>query len=202
MAQNLAVTTTLYLMVARVREAIGAVSEQASGIINADIIDVIHNAVLLTRKSLGVVLDDFYKLPVTAISLSGTMPNYSASIATMDIAQMDSRTLYSSTLGGQIPIYSADEFDQIKTLYDSSEIGDNAIATIAQASGTLASLPTASAVTIRVYSGYASAATDLQLTVIRSPRYVTVGTDTLDIPDMYADLVEGKAIEILKSRSK
>lgn len=189
-------------MVARVREAIGAVSEQASGIINADIIDVIHNAVLLTRKSLGVVLDDFYKLPVTAISLSGTMPNYSASIATMDIAQMDSRTLYSSTLGGQIPIYSADEFDQIKTLYDSSEIGDNAIATIAQASGTLASLPTASAVTIRVYSGYASAATDLQLTVIRSPRYVTVGTDTLDIPDMYADLVEGKAIEILKSRSK
>lgn len=202
MAQNLAVTTTLNLMIARVRDALGAASEQASELLTADITDVVHNAIILTRKSLGVALDEFYTLPVTSISLSGTMPNYTASVAAMDISQMESRTLYSSTLGGQVPIYSADEFDQIKTLYDSTEIGDNAIANIAQASGTLASLPTVSAMTIRVYSGYASAATDLQLTVMRSPRYVTTGTDTLDIPDMYVDLVEGKAIEILKSRGK
>ena len=202
MAQNLAVTTTLNLMKARVRDAVGAVSEQDSLILEADLTDVIHAAVLAVCKELGDALDEFYKIPTTSISLTGTTPNFSASITTIDIGTMRKRTLYSSTLGGEIPIYDSQEFNQIKTLYSSTEMGNNAIATLAQASGTYASQPTASTLTLRVYSGYASAATDLELTIIRSPRYVTTGTDTLDIPEAYMDIIEAKAVELLKSRGK
>ncbi len=202
MAQNIAVTTTLGLMMARIRDTVGAVSEQDSGLLEADLIDVVHNAILGVRAALGPALEDFYKIPTTAISLTGTTPNFSASIATIDIASMEKRALFSSTLGGEIPIYDAQEFNQIRSLYTATQMGNSAVATIAQASGTYASQPTASTITIRVYSGYASAATDLEFTIIRSPRRVTTGTDTLDIPDAYADSVHDKAVELLKMRGK
>lgn len=199
MAQNIATRTTLLMLKARVIQRSGSLGEN---VVDIDLTILLNKAIIEVRERLGEAIDDFYKIPVTAISLTGTVPNYSASITTIDIASMRKRSLYSSTLGGEIPIYDPQEFNQIKTLYTQTAMGNNAVATLAQASGTYAAQPSTSTLTIRVYSGYASAATDLEFTIIRSPRYVSTNSDTIDIPEEYVPEVENRAVEIILTTKK
>lgn len=202
MAVNLSISTTLSLALARVRDEVGAVSVQDSMLLEPDLIDVVHNAVLTVRKKYGQMLDALYSVVYTTITPAGTTPNYSADISAAEISSVESVSVYSATLGGKVPILSNLEFDHMRTLYSAAEVGNLGVAAVSLEGSTYGAMAGRSKVRVRIWSNYGSAPTDVEVTMMRSPRYVTTAADTLDIPDQYVDEVIFAAVAILKARGK
>jgi len=198
MAQFLASLTTLGNLKAQIRGQLGAVSEQESGILTIEMTDIIHQAITNLRTVLGSIINDFYRTKGT-ISPTGTTPNYSASIAALEISDIHDLALFNSTFG-EIPIFSLKKYNAYRSLYSSTDVGTTkAFAAVAN---TETALATQSVLTLYVYSGAATATplASTEFSYTRVPKKVTVDANTIDLPEVYVPLVRDIATIYVQKR--
>ena len=179
MAQRIAAITTLALFKANVRLLSGTLSQQESGLIELQLNDIVHFAVTNVRVLAGKFIDGFYTVLDEGLTFAGnpSIPDYSATLAGSDIADINKMTLFSETLG-EIPLVARTQFNAVRALYPPTDIG--ATAGIASVSITTASPPV---LNVDLYSNSAAAPTDVDLTFVRNPSKVVLDIDTMDLPE-------------------
>jgi hypothetical protein len=201
MSQNLATANyTLSSFKANVRSASGTLSQQESGIIDLQLIDLIHNSVLMVRAMMGKMINNFY---VTRQALSMTISSGAGSvdISTYSIADINGISLFDSsatTLLKEIPIVSNAQFNAIKTLYPVASMSlTSAVATI-KSSGT----PYANKIYLHGNSALADTET-LHMFYPRNPVKVTADADTIDLPDFLIPIAQDMTtISVFRRLSK
>lgn len=188
MSQNLATSNyTLSQMMANVRMASGVLSQQDSGIIDLQLIDLIHNSVLMIRAMMGRLVDGFYvtrqALTMTISSGTGT-----ADISTYSIADINGISLFdssSTTLMKEIPIVSSAEFNAHRTLYAQATMPATAAVATIKSSGS----PFANKIYLYGNSSLADTET-LHMFYPRNPVKVTTLADTIDLPDLLVPIAQ------------
>lgn len=188
MAQYLAGVTTLLRMKAMVRGQLGAISDQESGVLDLEVADFIHQAILSVRTILGGLIDHFYETQETLGSITITAGEGSVTVATSQIANVDKVKFVDPTVKSII-LKKVDEYNSIKRLYTAAEIGatNGVAALIATTSGTPPSLvPT---LKVFIYTGATGPLVTVLMIYPRYPTKVIVDADTLDIPEVYTPLV-------------
>lgn len=203
MAVNLAVTT-LGTMMANVRAQSKTLSSQESNVLDIQLADLIHDAILWVKGVYGKLLDDFYRTRYTALIFTGTTPNFTVDVSVASVFGSDISRLkiYDATLG-EIPIVSNAEFNGIRANYTGAQIGTTkGVATVAAAGGTIASKTANPPMTILLYSNAASAPQTPELWVVRNPIKVVFSapTDTLDAPEHVIPLIQDAATVYVLNR--
>ena len=139
MSQNLATTTTLAAIKAQILGQLGAISAQETGILNLEMNDLVHQAIMSIRSAAGKLRDDFYSTN-DSITFAGTTPDFSVSVATKAIANLRAVTLYHAALG-EIPIVNVARYNAWRTRYRTSMGATDAFAKISSAIGVSDSSP-------------------------------------------------------------
>ena len=124
----LAITTTLVIFKAQVREKTVMQNEQSSGLYNLPLVDIIHEAVIKASKLAKVEL---YKTDLTVTQGTalddGTVP---INISTYDIQDIDSITLVDMTYGNIPIIKDNEEFNIYAGKYSGARMANKLLATI------------------------------------------------------------------------
>lgn len=183
MAQNLSVTWTLSAVKANIRDKTRTLSTQEFLVLEPQLNDIVHFAIQTTRAIVGKFLDPFYTEKKTDFAFTGTMPNYTGSIAAQLVSDVLAIRLYQATLK-EIPIVSNVQFNALRTVYSATDIGaTRGFATV------YLTAATPSVLTIALFSNIAAAPTAVELSYPRNPIKVITDADTIDIPDQYVPTV-------------
>lgn len=195
MAQNLATASyTLASFKANVRNQSGTMSQQESGIIETQMNDIVHNAILLVRSLMGRMVDGFYITNTTLGSITITSGYGTITIATYSIADVNGISLYDATLK-EIPVLPVSKFNAIRTLY--SLTTTQAIASVFSTSGT------PNILSIAIATGAVGPLTTVQINYPRNPVKVSADADTIDIPDYLVPIAQDIAtVSIFRKLSK
>lgn len=196
--QNLATSNyTLASFKAVVRTQSNSLSQQESGIIDLQLNDIIHNAVLLVRTMLGRAIDSFYMTQVTLGTISLTSGLGAVTIATYSIADPTRVSIFDPTLK-EIPVLSATQFNALRALYTTTQVGATAgFATIEAAAGT------PNVLKVEIYTGASGTITTALLYYPRNPEKVTTDANTIDLPDHLIPIAQDMAtVSIYRRLSK
>lgn len=194
MSQNLGVTT-LGTMMANVRGQAKSLSSQETNLLDIQLADLVHDAILWVRGVYGKLIDDWYRTRYTALTFSGSTPNFTVDISSLSMSDINRLRIYDATLG-EIPILSNAEFNGIRTNYTATQIGaTKGVATVVAAGGTMGSKSANPPISILLYSNAAAAPSTPELFITRTPIKVlySAPTDTLDIPEIAIPLVQNAA---------
>jgi hypothetical protein len=197
MAQNLSTSNyTLAAFKAFVRAQTGAMSQQESGLLELQLNDIVHNAIVFVRSILGRAIDGFYNTEQVLGSITFSSGWGSITIATYSIADINKIRIFDPTLK-EIPVLSYTKFNALRSVYSSSDISStHAIATVAASSGT----PNVLKIEFFSASGTITTAT---LYYPRNPVKVTTDTDTLDLPDHLIPIAQDVAtVSVFKKLKK
>jgi hypothetical protein len=188
---------TLASFKAVVRTQSNSLSQQETGLIDLQLNDIIHNAVLLVRSMMGRVLDPWYTVEATLGSTTITAGFGTITIATLSIADVNKITLYDPTLL-EIPVVPYVQFNALRALYTSAQIGTtDAIACVEAETGT------PNVLSIAFYTGASSPLTTVTIQYPRNPVKVTIDIDTIDLPDHLIPIAQDMAtVSIYRKLSK
>lgn len=194
MAQNLSVSVTLEALRSNIRRKTGKLGQQESGLRNEQLNAIVHSAILAIRLQYAEILNQYYQRS-ESISFGAISSGIAtASIAALNLANISDprlRATLSSIPNKTIRIVGRGEYDNEVARHSVSEMTTTgAIGTIYLTSGT------PNVLTVEIYTG-ASAIASAVFSYLKNPVKVTVGTDTVDIPDLFTPLVENYAADMI-----
>lgn len=170
------VNTTLAQFKERVRAQSNTISPQESGVIEPELTNLIHAAVVQIRATLDKLVDQHYAITETVTEDSNLID-----ISTKDISDINRITLYDATHGA-VPLVTSSDFDSLLTVFKNTTLateylfgcvknilsgGDNKLC-IKTARGTSKATPGT-----------------LTLTYPRNPVKATLEAGKIDLPEKY-----------------
>lgn len=175
--KTIGTVTTLASIKANAVLQAGAISQQESEILDFQLNDIIHRAIVFVRSMFGRLLDSFYQTSATVTEVAGKID-----ISTLDLADVNRFALYDS-VSKKIPIVSNEIFYEIQTLYSPSDLAQAIFGRVANI------MDTDNKLEIETFrgsqksasvSGYSGVVT---LTYPRNPKKVTTDTEYVDLPE-------------------
>lgn len=186
----LAVNTTLASMKERVRAQSNTVSPQGSGIIEPEMTNLIHHAIVMLRTLLGAIVDPVYSTNETVVESTNIID-----VSTVDIANTNKISLYDAT-HGVIPLVSDREFDSLRTLYANTSLSTEQLFAKITSS-------TSSGLRIQTHRGSSKATPGtLTLTYPRNPVKATTEATKLDLPERYVPIAADLATVMVYRKLK
>jgi len=187
----LGVVTTLQTAKDYIRNILNIENEQETLIFNKQLINIIHEAILVVRFRLGQALDSFYYTEVTGLSETSNKID----ISSFDIADIQKcKLVYNGNLN--VPILSITEYNLLMSIYDSTSLANAVFGYIANQS-----IGQDTKLCIYVYRGSGvGAPSTVKFSYTRNPQKAVSETDYLDIPENFATIVKDIAVVLMAKK--